>query len=417
MSIKLNKYQLEAIEKLRNGSVLCGGVGSGKSRTALGYYLFKVCEGDIRINDYEQLPWDQKDTHKKYVEMKKPRDLYIITTAKKRDSLEWNKECASFVFGEDRESSHSNIQVTIDSWNNIKKYNNVYGCFFIFDEQRVVGTGAWVKTFLNITRKNKWILLSATPGDQWKDYIPLFVANGFFKNKTEFNRNHCVFSRFSKYPKIERYIGTKILERYRDQILVCLKDDRNTVRHFEYVEMDYDKDLYRLIFRDRWDPYDNCPIEETGKLLYLIRKSVNSDPTRMQKLLEIYEKRGRVIVFYNYNYELEKIRDTLSDEGIMFSEWNGQKHEEVPVGRKWIYLVQYSAGCEGWNCVSTNTMVFYSQNYSYRIMEQACGRIDRMNTLYNDLYYYVFRSRSSIDMAIYSALKRKKNFNERSFVK
>ena len=397
MAISLYDHQIEAIKKMKNGCILVGGVGTGKSRTALAYYYIFVCQGKMKVNGKGSTS-----------PMREPRDLYIITTAKKRDSLEWDEEVSWF--------NTTNVKVTIDSWNNIKKYANVYGAFFIFDEQRVVGYGAWTKAFLNIARKNKWVLLSATPGDTWSDYIPVFIANGFYKNKTEFTRQHCVFSRFAKYPKIEQYIDQGILIRHRNDILVTMEFERQTVPHRIMVPCEYDKLLYRTVWRDRWDPYDGGPIEETGKLFYLLRKVVNSDASRERAVIDICKEHPKVIVFYNYTYELNILRDLFKGLGFTIGEWNGEVHSDVPLGDCWAYLVQYSAGCEGWNCITTDTIIFYSQSYSYRMTAQAEGRIDRLNTTFKDLYYYKLRSRAPIDLAIYKALSQKKNFNERSFV-
>lgn len=410
MAVKLDEYQLKAIDQLENGSILCGGVGSGKSRTGLGYYVFKVCKGDVKVIGYEELHSCVKD-------METPKDLYIITTAKKRDTKEWQQECVNYLLFEDRENSLSGVKVTIDSWNNIKKYKDVHGAFFIFDEDRVTGNGVWVKVFLNISRKNQWIILSATPGDTYSDYIPVFVANGFFKNKTEFNNMHCIFSPHTTFPKIERYVGTKKLDNLIKQILIPMEDKRTTVRHSEYVIVEYDQNLYRRVMRERWDPWDDCPIEETGKLLYLIRKVCYSDYSRITALNMIWIKKRCLIVFYNFNYELEMLRDYAEECNIKYKEWNGQKHEELPKGESWLYFVQYSAGCEGWNCTTTDTIILFSQTYSYRTLEQAMGRIDRINTPFQDLYYYHFRSNSPIDIAIWRKLKDKKNFNERSFIR
>ena len=404
MGIELRPYQLEAVKRMRNGCILCGGVGSGKSRTALAYYFM---ENGGRIDP------------KKYIPMKNPKDLYIITTARKRDTLEWEVEFGPFLISTHEEVNYYDNKVVIDSWNNIKKYVDVTDAFFIFDEQRVVGSGAWVKSFLKITKHNNWILLSATPGDSWQDYIPVFVANGFYKNRTEFIREHVVYSRFTKYPKIDRYLNTGRLIRLRNRILVDMDFKRHTIPHHEDVYCSYDILTYKSIGKDRWNPYKNEPIVNASELCYTWRKLVNSDESRQTALLDICADHPRVIVFYNFDYELDILKSLVyinDGDAMDIAEWNGHKHQEIPKTDKWVYLVQYTAGCEGWNAITTDTIVFYSQNYSYKVLEQARGRIDRMNTPYINLYYYHLKSRSSIDLAISRALKNKKNFNEMRFV-
>lgn len=398
MGISLYEHQKEALPKMRNGCILCGGVGSGKSRTALAYY-FMLYGGTFSQDTYEP--------------MSDPDDLYIITTARKRDSLEWEGELVPFLMGEP--SMYSN-KVVIDSWNNIKKYQDVENAFFIFDEQRVVGKGAWVKSFLKITKKNRWILLSATPGDTWTDYIPVFIANGFYKNRTEFNREHIIFKPYTNYPVIDRYLNTGKLLRLRNQILVDMKFDRPTTAHHITAVCHYDPEMYRAAGRDYWDPFKNEPITNASSLCYVWRKITNMDETRQTMLLELMEKHPKIIVFYNFDYELDILTELAENGGIKYAQWNGHLHQPVPKGAEWLYFVQYSAGCEAWNCITTDTIVFYSQNYSYKVMEQASGRIDRLNTPYTDLYYYHFKSRSSIDLAIGRALKEKRKFNEQRFV-
>lgn len=403
--MELYPHQLKAIEKLKNGSILCGDVGTGKSRTALAYFYKVVCNGDIEING--EGSWGVPTA---------PRDLFIVTTAKKRDSLEWMKECIIFGLNDDPKKSVAGIKVTVDSWNNIKKYKNIYNSFFIFDEQRVSGKGAWVKAFLNIARKNQWILLTATPGDTWSDYIPVFVANGFYRNPTEFYKEHCVFSPYTNYPKIERYVNEGELARHAAKIIVRMKFRKAAEQNHYYIQCNYNKRLYMTVFRDRWDPYDSCPIEETGKLCYLLRKVCNSDVSRIEAVSDIMKEKKKAIIFYNYTYEVEALRKLFEVLNIPFAEWNGQKHEEVPIGETWGYFVQYNAGAEGWNCITTDTLIFFSQHYSYRLTVQAAGRIDRMNTPYSELYYYHLKSVAPIDVAISRALKSKKNFNEKNFL-
>lgn len=404
MGVTLNDFQLEAIDNLKNGSILCGGVGSGKSRTAIAYYYFKVCQGNIRLNG--------KGT---FEPMKKPLDLYIITTAKKRDSYEWDKECLKFMVTENPDDTPNGITLVVDSWNNIKKYRKVHGAFFIFDEQRVVGKGEWVKAFLDIARKNKWILLSATPGDTWMDYVPVFIANGFYKNRSEFIKRHCFCNPHTTYFKVERYLEVDHLKRLRDKILVDLDDDRRNHRTWIDEKVGYDRNLFRVVMRDRWDPYDDKPIENISSFYYLLRRVINSSEDRIKAVTILIETISKLIIFYNFDYELEILRDVCERTVTPYSEWNGHRHEPILKDKeRWVYLVQYSAGCEGWNCIDTNVIVFYSQTYSYRQFEQAAGRIDRMNSPFDELIYYRIYSFAWVDMAIRDALAKKKNFNERS---
>ena len=400
--IDLYDYQKKAVEKMKNGCILCGGVGSGKSRTALAYYYI-LNGGILGTENYE--PMD--DSHMK--------DLYIITTARKRDTFEWESELSPFLLSTNKEVNLYSNKVVIDSWNNIKKYSDVKNAFFIFDEQRVVGSGAWVKSFLEIAKHNEWILLSATPGDKWEDYIPVFIANGFYKNKTEFAREHIVYKRFTKFPVVDRYLNTGRLIRLRNQILVDMDFKRPTVSHNEDIYVGYDTAKYRDIYRNRWDIWKNQPIQNAGEFCYALRRIVNEDESRQTALLELLEKHPRAIIFYNFDYELEILKNLYYGEDVEIAEWNGHAHQPIPESDKWIYLVQYTAGAEGWNCIKTDTIIFYSQNYSYKVMVQSSGRIDRLNTPYRDLYFYHLKSRSGIDLAINKALMNKKKFNETSF--
>ena len=402
--IELYEHQKLAIDRMHNGCILCGGVGSGKSRTALAYFFIKVCKGALVINKEGE-----------YAPMKEPKDIYIITTARKRDTAEWSKECAPFMITSDTTKSESGVKLTVDSWNNITKYVDVKNAFFIFDEQRVVGKGTWVKSFIKITKQNEWIMLSATPGDTWMDYIPVFIANGFYKNRTEFIRKHVIFNRFVKFPKVDRYVNCGRLVKLRQSILVPMKYLKKTTQHNKDILVGYDKGKMELAVEGRWHVYEERPIQDVSELFYLTRRIVNSDQSRIDALKKLIAECPKSIIFYNFDYELEILRKVGEESGVEVGEWNGHKHEPIPNSGNWIYLVQYTAGAEGWNCIETNVIIFYSQNYSYKTMVQAAGRIDRANTPFSDLYYYHLKSESPIDRAISASLSRKENFNEKAF--
>lgn len=377
MVARLYSHQEEALGLLQSGKVLVGGVGSGKSRVGASWALSQADESKI----------------------------IVITTARKRDSLEWEGEFAAL--GADFE------EVTIESWNNISKFDDCCLNVFIFDEQRVVGSGAWVKSFLKIAENNQWIMLSATPGDVWLDYVPLFIANGYYKNRTEFAERHIVWDRFAKYPKVKQYLDTGLLEARRRKILVPMPAERHTRRNRSYIPMEYDKEIYESIAKKRVDPWTEEPYRNAAGVCYGLRKCVNLDRSRVDHIRLVARKRKKLIVFYNFNYERDILLE-LRDE-FNVAEWNGHNHEPIPSTDSWVYLVQYTAGAEGWNCVETDTIVFYSLNYSWKILEQAEGRIDRINTPFTDLHYFYFFSESGIDSAIRKAVQEKGVFNERIF--
>lgn len=399
MNLDLFDHQKQAIEQLKTGSILRGGVGSGKSLTALGYYFIKECGGSIQGA---------------IIPMTRPKNLYVITVANKRDKLDWLREAVQLGISSDKELNTNKIEFVVDSWNNITKYTNVKNAFFIFDEQKAIGSGAWSKAFIKIAKQNNWILATATPGDVWSDYIPVFVANGFFKNRTEFLSKHAVFNSFTPFPKIDRYIHTEVLERYKASLLVEMDYISKANRNILEMTFRYDHDAYKKV-EERWNIYKNVPVKSASEACYLFRQVVNSDLSRLEGLLQLIKKHGKIIVFYNFDYELEILRTLSHIVSCPIAEYNGHLHEDLPQGDSWVYLVHYISGSEAWECTTANTIVLYSRTYSYKTAIQAMGRIDRQNTKFLDLYYYFFTSNSPIDIGIKEAFTRKKNFNEKKF--
>ncbi len=391
MNIQLTDYQVDAVEKMHNGCILRGGTGSGKTLTSLVHVFEKILGGSSPLypeHSYKRASVDVP--------------VYVITTPKKRDSCDWTKEASMVPL----------ILTDVNSWNNIKKYENIKNAIFIFDESKVIGYGSWTQSFLKITKNNAWVLLSATPGDTWLEYMPVFIANGFYKNKSEFEREHVMWSRFTKYPKVERYLNVSRLIRHRDSILVDMQDQRATTQHHKNVICDFNKLHYDILAKDRWDIFENKPIRDISQLCYALRKVVNSDESRLEALSAIYARHKKVIIFYNFNYELKILRDWCAANNIVYSEWNGHNHDDIPDSKFWVYLCQYTSAKEAWNCITTDCIVFYSQTYSYKALVQSAGRIDRMNTTFMHLYYYHLMAMAPIELGIQKALGCKENFNE-----
>ena len=406
MTVVYRPEQIQAVRQLQNGSILAGGVGSGKTLTSLAWYLTSVCNAALF----------KKGGSLAKKKVKGSPTLYVITTAKKRDSLEWEEEAARLGLSTDPACSFTGSSIVVDSWNNIGKYSDREHAVFFFDEQRASGSGRWVKEFLKITKKNTWLLLSATPGDVWMDYLPVFMAHGFFRTRTEFMEDHVIFDRFAKYPKVKRYIGEAKLQRLRRSILVEMPVERHTTRERETVYCGYDKDLYKWVVKNRMDPWTEEPLRDAGGVCRILRKVVSDNDWRSEQAKRILSSNERVIVFYNYNYELDRILAVAESLGLPTAQWNGHRHDAIPAEPRWVYICQYTSAAEGWNCTSTDTVLFWSLNYSWRVTEQCEGRIDRLNTPYSRLKYYFLESHSSIDEAVRRSLSSKKVFNERAFV-
>lgn len=406
MTVVYRPEQIQAVRQLQNGSILAGGVGSGKTLTSLAWYLTSVCNAASF----------KKGGSLAKKKVKGSPTLYVITTAKKRDSLEWEEEAARLGLSTDPDCSFTGSAIVVDSWNNIGKYSDREHAVFFFDEQRASGSGRWVKEFLKITRKNTWLLLSATPGDVWMDYLPVFMAHGFFRTRTEFMEDHVIFDRFAKYPKVKRYIGEAKLQRLRRSILVEMPVERHTTRERETVYCDYDRDLYKWVVKNRMDPWTEEPLRDAGGVCRILRKVVSDNDWRSEQAKRILSSNERVIVFYNYNYELDRILAVAESLGLPAAQWNGHRHDAIPAESRWVYICQYTSAAEGWNCTSTDTVLFWSLNYSWRVTEQCEGRIDRLNTPYSRLKYYFLESHSSIDEAVRRSLSSKKVFNERAFI-
>lgn len=406
MTVTYRPEQIQAVRQLQNGSILAGGVGSGKTLTSLAWYLTSVCNAASF----------KKGGSLAKKKVKCSPMLYVITTAKKRDSLEWEEEAARLGLSTDPACSFTGSSIVVDSWNNIGKYSDREHAVFFFDEQRASGSGRWVKEFLKITKKNTWLLLSATPGDVWMDYLPVFMAHGFFRTRTEFMEDHVIFDRFAKYPKVKRYIGEAKLQRLRRSILVEMPVERHTTRERETVYCDYDRDLYKWVVKNRMDPWTEEPLIDAGGVCRILRKVVSDNDWRSEQAKRILSSNERVIVFYNYNYELDRILAVAESLGLPTAQWNGHRHDAIPAEPRWVYICQYTSAAEGWNCTSTDTVLFWSLNYSWRVTEQCEGRIDRLNTPYSRLKYYFLESHSSIDEAVRRSLSSKKVFNERAFV-
>lgn len=377
MAVTFKDYQKRAINQMHNGCILCGGVGAGKSLTSLGYIDKVYPSGTV----------------------------YIITPARKRNTGEW--------FDDIRKNDMDETRFVVDSWNNLSKYKDVKDAFFLFDEQKVSGKGTWAKSLIRIAKSNQWILLSATPGDTYDDYATVLIANGFVRNRTTWYDEYCV-TKSQPFFHIVDHKNKDVIDMMIRRI---------------FIKMDYQSDKKRIervipiqarsageekeILMTHKAPGAQMPFTTFAAAIAYVRMNCYDKSKKTEALRKIIEKHKKIIVFYNFLSEKLEIERAAIDANVTINFYNGQRHDPIPDTDEWVYGVQYNSGAEAWNCITTNAMVFYSPNYSYKTMEQAHGRIDRVNSPYECLYYYMLLNELNIDNKVMNALSSKKDFNEK----
>jgi len=128
-----------------------------------------------------------------------------------------------------------------------------------------------------------------------------------------------------------------------------------------------------------------------------------------------------IVVFYNFTKEKEDLIKVMKKLKKKIYEVSGQK-SDIPTKNDWsdiknsVTIVQYQAGSAGIELQYANVVVFYSLTYSYQDYEQALGRCYR-NGQDKKVTAYRFMAKDTIEMAIFGALRNKKDFNEKLFRK
>lgn len=153
------------------------------------------------------------------------------------------------------------------------------------------------------------------------------------------------------------------------------------------------------------------------KLLYQrqLASQYNSNKTTMLRdLLE--STNDRVIIFYNFNEELEKIEDMCIRMERPVSVVNGQRKDLkcYEKDQDSVTLIQYQAGAMGLNLQKANKIIYFSLPLSSELFEQSKKRIHRIGQKNSCFYYYLITERS-IEEKIYEVLGQRRDFTNKLF--
>lgn len=122
----------------------------------------------------------------------------------------------------------------------------------------------------------------------------------------------------------------------------------------------------------------------------------------------------RVVVFYNFDSELDTLKTLVKDRPI--AEVNGHTNTEQIYhdNDNCVLFVQYQAGARGLNLQDGNKIIYYSLTLSSDLFEQSKKRIHRIGTKY-PCFYWILQTKDSVEESIYKSLNRQEDYNEELF--
>lgn len=393
----LYNFQRQLLNSIEENYIIAADTGTGKTMMAIHHYL--------KHNTGEP--------------------LLILAPPQKIKEGGWQREL-DFV------ASHYNIEIPYDiiSYGVLsKRWKEYKDWFLVMDECHYVKnpTSQRGKAAINLTKQStNFLLLSATPSSNgWGDTIAYMIMFGYYKNKTQFLKEHAVYNRidYGNGPVnvVSDYRDQEKLQKlYQSFSIKLAKEDCLDLPPlvFEKVHFKPSKE-YNIIKKDRVlgeELFDNISKLQHG-LRFYANQADKLKYTEM--LLEGTEE--NVIIFYNYKQENEELKKIAKKLKKKVFEVSGSK-TNLPDKEKWtslknsVTIVQYQAGAAGIELQYANIVIFHTPTYSYQDYEQALGRAYR-NGQTKKVTVYQYITKNTIETSIYQALAAKKDFTEELFRK
>lgn len=394
----LYEYQKKVIDKADSSWLFALGTGTGKTILSIHHYL-KHYNGE---------------------------SLLIIAPAQKVLEGGWDREVQ-------RVANFYNIQIQYDVMSYgvlAKKWNLYKGWFVIFDECHYVKnpTSQRGKAALNLTRiSTNFSLLSATPSSNgWADTINYMLMFNFYRNKTQFIKEHAIHeTKFFGQKQIKVIADWKDQDKlkmlYQSISTKLSKDDCLDLPPliFEDVYFKVSKE-YEIIRKKRVLETENGPIayDTVMKLQHGLRFYANQKDKLSYTEMLAESTNENIVIFYYYQQEKDDLVKVLAKNKKIY-EVSG-KVNHLPSRDQWdelkntVTLVQYQAGAAGIELQYCNLVIFYTPTFSFQDYDQALGRAYR-NGQTKKVTVYRYITKKSVEEHVYRSLAEKKDFTESLF--
>lgn len=256
-----------------------------------------------------------------------------------------------------------------------------------------------------------WNIKKKTFYNQYVDYhyednegFPLMIIDGY-KNeerlKRKMRQHGCHFLKtdevFDLPEQIHQTIGVQTTKDYRIFRKDCIVNTLVGDDYSEYIELIGDTTL--------------------TKMLYERQLCGQYNPAKLEAFRDLVESTNdRLIVFYNFNDELEKLSRIAWENHRPVAVVNGKQKDLLPYENApdSITFIQYQAGAMGLNLQKANKIVYFTPPLSSELFEQSKKRIHRIGQEKTCFYYYL-TCKGSIEEKIYRTLAMRRDYTDKLF--
>lgn len=315
----------------------------------------------------------------------------------------------------------ANICQNIKSFTKLLKETDLMGAYFVGDEYHKYKNpvSKRSKQLQKLEHFNK-IGLSATPltNDIIMDGMSYLIHAGYYKNKTDFMRKSGLENHKGRFGEITVYnqdgsVNTEMWPyyntmkqqlseiMYRPKINIADYDMPGVEKHIN--QLDYNEKLYEdmrsLAYANRQRMFAS-PIDYAMEAIDRIHR----DPQRLEELMKIIKDKDvkQPLIFYHNVCVKDAIVEELEKNNITnYQIISGENNfRDVDIERDAPMLVQYQSGSEGIEMKFSNTSIFYQNQRSYAILEQARGRNVRRGMTHDINHYYLIAD-NEVDQEVY----------------
>lgn len=191
--------------------------------------------------------------------------------------------------------------------------------------------------------------------------------------------------------------------------------EKKFIKEYSTVSSDYKK-----FMKDRVIKIDDKELtgdSTLSKRLYARMLCSAYSKDKISRLIDLVNSTSdRVIIFYNFNTELEALRKVLFDRPISIVNGQVKDLKEYENNDNSVTLIQYQAGAMGLNLQKANRIIYFSLPERSELFEQSKARICRIGQE-KQCYYHIMMCHKSVEEKIYECLLMRKDYTDELFRK